>query len=83
MAPASSRSPRLRPTTRSITEFIRERGLLPPDEIDRIIATALTELIAFQAAQAALPLDARTPMGRWLDDFNRGADALRQEMAHA
>lgn len=67
----------------SITEFIRERGLLPPAEIDRIIATAPTELLAFQAAQAALPLDARTPMGRWLDDFNRAADAIRKETAHA
>jgi len=71
------------PRPGSITEFIRERGLLPPEEIDRITATAPTELLAFQAAQAALPLDARTPMGRWLDDFNRGAHALRQEMAHA
>lgn len=71
------------PRPGSITEFIRERGLLPPTEIDRIIATAPTELLAFQAAQAALPVDARTPMGRWLDAFNRAADALRQETTHA
>ncbi|MBX8846853.1 hypothetical protein HCH44_18305 [Sphingomonas melonis] len=70
------------PRPGSITEFIRERGLLPPEEIDRIIARAPTELLAFQAAQAALPADARTPMGRWLDDFNRGADALRHKKAH-
>lgn len=71
------------PRPGSITEFIRERGLLPPDEVDRIEATAPTELLAFQAAQAALPLDARTPMGRWLDDFNRAADALRKGTARA
>lgn len=71
------------PRPGSITEFIRERGLLPPGEIDRIVATAPTELLAFQAAQAALPVEHRVPMGRWLDDFNRAADALRQESAHA
>ena len=71
------------PRPGSITEFIRERGLLPPDEIDRIVRTAPTELLAFQAAQATFPLDQRVPMGRWLDDLNRGAGALRQETADA
>ena len=71
------------PRPGSITEFIRERGLLPPAETDRIIETAPTELVAFQAAQAALPLEQRTPMKRWLDDFKRGAAALAQDMAHA
>lgn len=65
------------PRPGSITAFIRERGLLAPDEIDRIIAEAPTDLVAFQVAQAALPLEQRTPIGRWLDDFHRGADAIR------
>lgn len=66
------------PRPGSITEFIRERGLLPPDEIERIVANAPVDLIAFQDAQAVLPVESRTPIGRWLDDFNRAADALRQ-----
>ncbi|MBB4049229.1 MULTISPECIES: hypothetical protein [Alphaproteobacteria] len=66
------------PRPGSITEFIRERGLLPPDEIDRIIGEAPTDLIAFQEAQAALPVDERVPIGNWLEDFNRAADALRE-----
>ncbi|WP_293977623.1 hypothetical protein [Sphingomonas sp.] len=65
------------PRPGSITEFIRATGLLPPGEIDHIIETAPTQLIAFQAAQAVLPVEARTPIARWLDDFNRAADALR------
>ena len=71
------------PRPGSITEFIRERGLLPAAEVDHIIATAPTELLAFQAVQAALPPESRTPMGHWLDSFNRAADALRQETIHA
>jgi hypothetical protein len=66
------------PRPGSITEFIRERGLLPPAEIDHIIETAPTELIAFQAAQAVLPLEERTPLGHWLENFNRAATALVQ-----
>ena len=64
------------PRPGSITEFIRDRGLLPPDEIDRIIATAPLALLDFQAVQAAIPPEQCAPMGRWLADFQRAADAL-------
>ncbi|WCT75801.1 hypothetical protein PQ455_20060 (plasmid) [Sphingomonas naphthae] len=65
------------PRPGSIIEFIRERGLLPPVEIDRIVESAPGELLDFQAAQAALPVEKRTPMGDWLRDFQRAAEALR------
>jgi hypothetical protein len=43
------------PRPGSITEFIRERGLLPPDEIDRIIGEAPTDLIAFKKRRPPSP----------------------------
>ncbi|WP_409529949.1 hypothetical protein [Sphingobium yanoikuyae] len=65
------------PRPGSITEFIRERGLLPPSEIDQIMDIAPDALLDFQAAQAALPVEKRTPMGDWLYDFQHAAAALR------
>ncbi|WP_380784509.1 hypothetical protein [Sphingomonas sp. R86520] len=70
------------PRPGSITEFIRERGLLSPAEVDRIIATAPLALLDFQAAQAALLPEQRVPMGRWLDDFHRASDALAEDHHH-
>ncbi|WP_253183416.1 hypothetical protein [Sphingobium phenoxybenzoativorans] len=69
------RGAKLRPG--SMTEFIRERGLLSPSEIDRIVEIAPDELLDFQAAQAALPVEKRTRMGDWLYDFQHAAAALR------
>ena len=43
----------------------------------RSAATAPIELLVVQAARAALRLKARTPIRRWLDDFNEAAHALR------
>ena len=71
------------PRPGSITEFIRERGLLSPAEVDRIIEDAPTALLDFQAAQAALPPEQRAPMGRWLDDFHRASNALAGDRHHA
>jgi len=65
------------PKPGSITEYIRTHQLLPAAEIDHIVDEAPTALIAFQAAQAALPLAHRVSMGRWLDDFHRAANVLR------
>lgn len=65
------------PRPGSITAFIRERGLLPPHVIDTIIEAAPVALLDFQAAQAALPVTERTPIGDWLRDFHRAAQALR------
>jgi len=71
------------PRPGSITEFIRERGLLSPAEVDRIIEDAPTALLDFQAAQAALPFEQRAPLGRWLDDFHRASNALAGDRHHA
>jgi len=65
-----------------ITELIRERGLLSPAEVNRIIEDAPTALLDFQAAQAALPPEQRAPMGRWLDDFHRASNALAGDPHH-
>lgn len=64
------------PRPGDITAFIRDKGLLPTDEVDEIVACAPTALIAFQTAQAHLPLEARKPMGSWLADFQRAQIAM-------
>ena len=64
------------PRPGDITTFIRDQGLLPAGEVDVIVATAPTALIAFQAAQAHLPVEARAPMGQWLADFQRAQIAV-------
>jgi hypothetical protein len=64
------------PRPGSITAFIRAEQLLDIGEVDEIEANAPTALIAFQEAQAALPLEARTPLGHWLAEFQKGAAAI-------
>ena len=36
----------------SITEYIRQRGLLPSEEIDRLVAQVPTRIVAYQEAFA-------------------------------
>jgi hypothetical protein len=36
----------------SITEYIRQRGLLPLEEIDRLVAQVPTQIVAYQEAFA-------------------------------
>ena len=55
-----------------MTDFIREEGLLPGEEIDRIMAQAPKDLVAFQDRAAALDLADRTPMASWLERFHSG-----------
>lgn len=54
----------------SMTEFIRAERLLSPGEIDRIIAEAPAQLLAFQEAAAQVALDQRDPVGEWIERFN-------------
>lgn len=59
-----------------ITDYIREQGLLPAEEIEEIIAMAPTALVRFQDAQAGVPLADRADLSRWLtlfDHRDRGA----------
>ncbi|MEO5599075.1 MAG: hypothetical protein ABIQ66_10700 [Novosphingobium sp.] len=69
------------PRPGSITAFIREAGLLPAGEVDEIVNSAPTALIAFQEAQAALPLAERRTMGHWLADFHRAQGAIAGRLA--
>jgi hypothetical protein len=61
----------------SMTQFIRDQGLLARGEVDAIVADAPGELIAFLDVAATIPLAARPSMGAWIDRFRRGAAALK------
>ncbi|MFD2427621.1 hypothetical protein ACFSUK_04320 [Sphingobium scionense] len=60
----------------SMTQFIRERALLPPAEIDAIIAGAPVDLIDFQRVAANIPVRERPTMREWIDRFNEGVERL-------
>ena len=60
----------------SMTKFIRDQRLLDPAEVDRIVAEAPADLIAFLDVAAKLPPERRPTMGSWLERFNAGVDAL-------
>jgi hypothetical protein len=60
----------------SMTEFIRAERLLEPREIDRIIAEAPRDLVAFQEAAAGIVLAERAPLGDWIARFNAGVERL-------
>jgi len=66
------KSTRKRPGT--MTEFIRGEKLLDAAEIDAIIAEAPRDLLDFQRAAAALPLERRPCMPSWIEHFNAGFD---------
>lgn len=60
----------------SMTRFIRERCLLPSDEVDAIISGAPVDLIDFQRVAAEIPLAERPTMRDWIDRFNAGVEHL-------
>lgn len=64
------------PRPGSMTEFIRQEGLLPPDEIDAITAEAPIDLVQFQDVAASVELENRAPMADWLARFNRHFDEI-------
>ena len=68
------RSNRSRPG--SMTAFIRAEGLLPPSEIDSIIAAAPADLVRFQERAATIPLEDRPNLRSWLDRFHQGTFRL-------
>ncbi|EHJ60649.1 hypothetical protein NSU_2385 [Novosphingobium pentaromativorans US6-1] len=55
-----------------MTDYIRDQRLLDPDEVDQIIAGAPVDLVEFQTAAAAVPLEDRQPMRDWIERFNAG-----------
>lgn len=62
------------PRPGSMTQYIIERGLLPRDEVDAIIAVAPQDLVAFQEAAAAAE-GVRPAMSEWLALFDASAAA--------
>jgi hypothetical protein len=60
----------------TMTEFIRERGLLPPLEIATIVNGAPVALVEFQEVAAQFPIEERPPLREWIDRFNAGVTHL-------
>ena len=54
----------------AMTDFIRDERLLPPDEIDAIIAMAPAALLRFQDAEGQFALDKRAELSAWLKWFD-------------
>lgn len=59
----------------SMTVFIREKGLLPENEIDRIWNECPTALVTWQEAHAETPIESRPALLEWIEFFDRN-DAL-------
>ena len=66
-----------------MTDFIRNEGLLPAHEVDRIWNTAPTDLIRFQDVAASIPLEERPTMRNWIDRFNAGVTAIDRPLIAA
>ena len=75
------RTTRARPG--SMTLFIRAEQLLPPDEIDRIVRDAPTDLIRFQDVAGQIPIGERPTMTDWLDRFHAAFPQRGRGPAHA
>jgi hypothetical protein len=54
----------------AMTDFIRDKALLPADEIDEIIALAPAALAAFQDEEGVIPIDRRAELSTWLKLFD-------------
>ena len=54
----------------AMTDLIRDEQLLPPDEIDAIIAMAPAALVRFQDAQGNFPIEQRAELSAWLKWFD-------------
>lgn len=66
-----------------MTDFIRNEGLLPAREVDRIWNTAPTDLIRFQDVAASIPIEERPTMRDWIDRFNAGVVAAERPLLAA
>lgn len=60
----------------SMTQFIRQHGLLGAQEIDAIIVGAPVDLIDFQRVAAQIPASERPTMREWIERFNEGVERL-------
>jgi hypothetical protein len=66
-----------------MTDFIRNEGLLPAREVERIWNTAPTDLIRFQDVAASIPIEERPTMRDWIDRFNAGVAAIERPLLAA
>jgi hypothetical protein len=66
-----------------MTGFIRNEGLLPAREVERIWNSAPTDLIRFQDVAASIPIEERPTMRNWIDRFNAGITALDRPLLDA
>jgi hypothetical protein len=66
-----------------MTGFIRNEGLLPAREVERIWNSAPTDLIRFQDVAASIPIEERPTMRNWIDRFNAGVTALDRPLLGA
>lgn len=53
----------------SMTIYIRDKGLLPAEQIELIRERAPKALIRWQEAQAEIPIGERPPIAEWIDFF--------------
>lgn len=58
------------PRPGAMTDYIRERGLLPLEELEEIVAMAPAALVRFQDAEGRFPLHQRAELGAWLKLFD-------------
>ena len=61
-----------------MTDFIRHEGLLPAEDIDRIITEAPLDLIRFQDVAASIPVDDRPTRRSWIERFNAAEPASQR-----
>lgn len=54
-----------------MTDYIREKELLPAQEVDRIWSDCPTALITWQEAHADTPIESRPGLQKWIDFFDR------------
>lgn len=62
------------PRPGSMTDLIRQEGLLPAEMIASIIEQAPVDLLAFQDAAARVDLSMRDPIKSWIDRFQEGLE---------
>ena len=67
------------PRPGDMTSYIRDKGLLPAEEVDYIEANAPTALISWQEAHADTPIEDRPDVRTWLEFFNAHIDSFRKE----
>lgn len=67
------------PRPGDMTSYIRERGLLPADEVDYVAANAPDAFISWQEAHADTPIEERPTVRSWLEFFNQHIDDFRKK----